>query len=183
MGNTGFFTQFLQSIQTGISSQTFVMILVCGYIGFLIAGILAIYDRRVMGDFVRVLLAKDATTPEKALTLTELGYAGKRTVISGLRGRGIFVGTVYEAGEKVEFDRENHALPIFRERFDPATARFYIPKPLSYRAAVRFEKKGMHIMAWAVGALVLGVLLLAAILFRERIATEVYDFLRMMLKM
>ena len=145
------------------------LIVICIYIGFLVAGILALYEKRARGAFVRALIAKDATSPEKALTLGELGYADKRSIRSALRGRGGFAGIVYEAEEEVVFDREDHALPVFRERFDPEKARFYIPEPVKYRAEVRFEQKGTHIMALVVAAIVFGLMVLAAILYMDRI--------------
>ena len=156
------------------------LILVCVYIGFLAACVLALYEKRVKGAFVRELLRRDATSPEKALTLRELGYDKKRAIRSALRGRAGFAGIVYEAEEEVEFDREDHALPIFRERFDAEKARFYIPEPLKYRADVRYEQKGTHVMALVLAAVIFGLLLLAAIVFRDRIISHLNDWLTRM---
>ena len=152
------------------------LILICCYVGILIACGLAIYDKRVMGNFIRELLKRDATTPERALTLKELGFDKKQSIIRALRGNGIFKDTVYEAEDNPEFDRENHALPIFREKFDPEKARFYIPAPLKYKAAVRFEKKGTHIMMWVLAAILFGVLLILALLFKDQVIELINQF-------
>lgn len=156
------------------------LILICCYVGILAACALAIYDKRVMGNFIRALIKRGATSPETALTLRELGFDKKSTVIRALRGNGMFKDTVYEAGDTVEFDRENHALPVFRERFDVATARFYIPAPLKYRAEVRFEKKGTHIMMWVLAAILFGVLLLIAMLFKDQVMSLIRQFFEAM---
>ena len=101
-----------------VSGSSVELILICCYLGILVACGLAIYDKRVMGSFIRTLLQRGATSPETALTLKELGFDKKGAVVRALRGNGMFKDTVFEAGDTVEFDRENHALPIFREKFD-----------------------------------------------------------------
>ncbi len=152
---------------------SFEFIVICIYIGFLIGGGLMIYDKRVMGNFIRTLIEKDATSPEKALTLAQLGYDKKRPVISALRGRGMFASLVYEASDKLEFTSENHALPVYRGKFDVNTSRFYLPEELKYRASVRFEKKGTHIMALVIAAIVFGAVLIMGLLVKDRIAFEI----------
>ncbi len=159
-----------------VSGSSVELILICCYLGILVACGLAIYDKRVMGSFIRTLLQRGATSPETALTLKELGFDKKGAVVRALRGNGMFKDTVFEAGDTVEFDRENHALPIFREKFDPSAARFYIPAPLKYRAEVRFEKKGTHIMMMALAAILFGVLLLIALLFKDQVIELIRQF-------
>lgn len=158
-------------------SSSFELILVCCYIGLLAACVLSIYDKRVMGEFVRTLIRMDATSPEKAVTLSSAGYQKKSAIVRALRGNGMFKGLVYEASEAVEFDRENHAIPIYREKFNVESAKFYIPEPLKYKAQVRFEKKGTHIMMLVLGAILFGVLLVLALLFKDQILTLVNQYL------
>lgn len=173
-----YFSELLSSSPVGSID----LILLCLLVGFVIAGILAIIDRRVMGAFVRTLLKMGATSPETAVTLREAGFEKKRAVISGLRGKGIFSGTVFEASEQVEFDREDHALPIHRARFDTEKARFYIPEPLRHRAAIRFESKGNHVVILIIGTLLLLVLLLLAMLYKDHIIQLVNQYLGSMSK-
>lgn len=42
------------------------------YFGIFLACLLALYEKRVIGGFVRTLLKKEAFSPEKAMTLQEL---------------------------------------------------------------------------------------------------------------
>lgn len=152
------------------------LILICLWAGIVAACALAIYDKRKLGAFVRALIGAQALDAEHAKTLAELGFEKSFAVKRALRGKGTFAGLVFEAGETPSFDREDHALPIFRERFDPATARFYIPQPLKYRAEVRFEKKGSHVMALLVGAVLFAVVVFLLLLFKEKIIAAVRDW-------
>ena len=113
----------------------------------------------------------------KNKTLSELGYEKNLPVKRALRGAGLFAGTVYEASENVEFDRKDHALPVYRDSFDEAKARFYIPEPLKYRAEVRFEKKGTHIMALIAGAVVFAVIVVLMLIYKDRIVDLVTGWL------
>ena len=171
---------FLTELLATSGSGSFELIALCLYVGVLIACGMAIYEKRVLGEFIRTLLKMDATAPERALTLSQAGYGKKSAIKRALRGNGVFKGLVYEASEEVTFDRENHALPIFREKFDEGTARFYIPEPLKYRAQVRFEKKGSHIMALVLGAILFGVLILVTLLFKDQVLKLVDQYLDMM---
>ena len=65
---------------------------------------------------------------------------------------------------------------MFRESFDPETARFYIPEAVKYRAEVRFERKGSHIMALVLGAILFALLLVVLILSKDRILGLISDF-------
>ena len=53
--------------------------------GIIIAAIVAFYDKNVLGNFVRTLIKEDCLSPEKAQTLSDLGYGGKWSVKSSLR--------------------------------------------------------------------------------------------------
>lgn len=171
-----FLTELLVSGGTG----SIELILICCYIGILAACALAIYEKRVMGEFIRTVLKRGATSPETALTLRELGYDNKSSVIRALRGNGLFKDTVFEASDTVEFDKESHALPVYREKFDPATARFYIPEPLKYKAEVRFEKKGTHIMMLVLAAILFGILLIIALLLKDQVLVLIDQYLEAM---
>lgn len=152
------------------------LILVCIYVGIVAACALMLYDRRKLGDFIRALIGAGALDAQSAKTLPELGYEKSGAVRRALRGRGIFAGLVYEASETPVYDREDHAQPIYREGFDPETARFYLPQPLRYRAEVRFEKKGSHVMALVVGAIAFAVVIFLIMLFKEKILAAVRDW-------
>lgn len=156
------------------------VILVGLWIGVVIACGAIIYDRRKLGNFIRALIAAGALDPEHAVALKDLGYEKSGAVRRALRGNGVFAGTVFEKDDAPVFDREDHALPVYRESFDPEKARFYIPAALKYRAEVRFEKKGTHVMALVVGALLFGVVIFLILLFKDKIIATVKDWFTLM---
>ena len=55
------------------------------FIGINIAAIMAIFDKRVLGDFARKLIREEALSPETAMTLSELGYYKNTAIRSSLR--------------------------------------------------------------------------------------------------
>lgn len=55
------------------------------FFGIIIAAFSAFYNRRVLGKFIRALLAADATSPDKAKTLAELGFDKNGFVRTSLR--------------------------------------------------------------------------------------------------
>lgn len=60
-----------------ISETSFVAIkyIIIGIaLGIVLASVSALYNRRVLGKFIRELIKKGATSPETALTLSELGF-------------------------------------------------------------------------------------------------------------
>ena len=172
--------EILDLLISAAAGQGFLVFLIALYVGVILACAVAIYERRTMGDFIRTLIGRGALSAEKALTLAELGYEKSGAVKRGLRGKGIFAGTVYEASEEVEFDREDHALPIYRAPFDEKKARFYVPEVLKYRAEVRFEKKGTHIMALVLGALLFGALLAVVLIFRNAVVEQLRNYIALM---
>ena len=112
---------YLKELFATAGIGSFEWILICLYIGILLACGAALYDRRLLGNYIRKLVSLDATIPARAVTLKEAGFEKRRAVKRALRGNGIFAGIVFEAAETVEFDSESHALPVFRESFDPET--------------------------------------------------------------
>ena len=146
------------------------------YVGVIAASAAALYQRRTLGGFVRALIGAGALDKESAKTLKELGYEKSFAVKRALRGKSVFADTVYEASETVVFDREDHALPVYREKYDPESARFYIPEALKYRAEIRFENKGSHIMALVVGAILFGALIFVILLFKDRVIEAVKEW-------
>lgn len=129
-------------------------------IGVLIASFAAIFNKRVLGDFVRVMLQYECHSVEKAKTLEELGYLKNTTIRSALR-RGVNLRRVVHCVEEEEFAREveqqrqayeqsrvdNPSLPAFVEptfQMDVNTAHFYIHEKDIYMADIKFEKKGTN---------------------------------------
>ena len=55
-------------------------------LGMVIAAVLAVYEKRGLGEFVRKLLSEECYTPESAMTLAQLGYRKNAAVRGALRG-------------------------------------------------------------------------------------------------
>ena len=108
-------------------------------LGIIIAAVATVFSRRLVGDFVRTLIEKEALSPERGVTLLETG-AFRSTVVRRELCRGVFL-------RKVVFCREEQA--FLDEKGKDATYEidftkdhFYIPEDLKYRAENRFNQKG-----------------------------------------
>lgn len=128
------------------------------YFGLLLACLLLLYEKRVVGKLVRKLLAGEAVTPEKAMTLPELGFGKNPFIKQALRGKTALSALIFTPEEAPAVGEDLHVTPVIRGKFDVETTRFYIPEPLRHRAAVRFDGKGSHFIDFVVAALLFGVL-------------------------
>ncbi len=128
------------------------------FIGVIIASVIMIIDKRVLGSFVRSLIKEECLSPDSAKTLADLGFAAKYTIRNGVR-RSTALRSVVRCREEEEFNSALEAqraeyeerrkteteLPPFKEavyRPNPDTDHFYIPEEKKYSADMRFEKKG-----------------------------------------
>lgn len=151
------------------------------FIGIIVASGLAIFNKRVLGDFVRAIVRNGATSPEKAMTLSELGFLKNTAVRSALKRRGSLRSTV----RCVEDDRADIAagIPIRARmaelypdvipapvkgakpgRTDLNTAHFFIPEAERYTAEIRYEKKGTNWLVFFV-VVVVCIFALSAVFF------------------
>ena len=163
--------EVIRDARGGITPELVVWAL---FIGFSVALFLALFSKRYMGNFVLALIAKGADTPEKAMTLKELGFGRNFFVKRALVGKSAYSGLVFEKGEEVKIEGDS-VLPIIRRKVDFENARFYIPRVLKPRAEVRFERKGTHIMALFVGIVVFFVLSMLAIAYMPEIMSLFSD--------
>ena len=132
------------------------------YFGIVLASLLALYEKRVVGKFVRTILQKEALSPESALSLADLGYGKNPFIKRSLRGKTALSTIVYMPGEDPglpedpDADEELHPLPAIRSKaaLTGENAKFYIPSPMRHRAAVRFEQHGTHVMGVVVAIIV-----------------------------
>ena len=144
------------------------------FIGSIIACVVMMYNRKLLGTVVRKILAQEITTRQSAKTIEELGYK-KNVFIRGFFRDSESLRRVVKCveeedfyaeqkSEKEELDEErakNKKLPKFKEqiyRVDVDTDHFYIPEDLRDVAEKRFNKKGS---GW--GSLILATLALTAI--------------------
>lgn len=141
------------------------------FIGFVAASLLAVYNKRVIGGFVKKLLSEQCLSPDAAITLTELGYGTDFFIKSALRGDNAlnrFVSRVDSAQNNVNTDGTNDGADIAdvkpeaipddkapakkrgsreKKNIDFMTARFYIPEDVKYRAEVRYASRGTDLFS------------------------------------
>ena len=121
-------------------------------IGIIVASAMTVHTKKGLGGFVRALLKEDCTSPERAKTLSELGYFQSIAVRRDLK-KGVTLSKLVHCREQEEATiavqdasegEEKAPEEAKRTQFviDPATMHFYIPEDLRYRAELRFEKAG-----------------------------------------
>ena len=107
--------------------------------GIIIAAIATFYCRRMVGEFVRTLIQKEALSPGSAVTLFETG-AFHSIVVRYELCRSAFLRKVVFCREEQDFLKEKAGDATYK--IDFMKDHFYIPEDLKYRAEMRFEQKG-----------------------------------------
>lgn len=108
-------------------------------IGIIIAAIATVYCRRVVGQFVRTLIKKEALSPESGVTLFDTG-AFRSTVVRRELCRGALLRKVVRCREEEAFIAEKGSDASYQ--IDFTRDHFYIPEELKDRAEIRFNPKG-----------------------------------------
>jgi hypothetical protein len=145
--------------------------------GLCVAAFGIVFNKRVLGGFVRHLLKNECLSAETAKTLPELNYADKllirHAVKKSVNLRRVVRCREEEAHEKkmkaegeayAEKQKANPSLPKkFRPtpfRVKPDEHHFYIPEDLKYMADVKFEQKGT---TWLGATLFVFIMLVATV--------------------
>lgn len=136
-------------------------------IGLIIAAGMTAFHRTKWGGFVRKLIKNECLSPDKAMSLMELGEFRSTTLRHEL-SHGINLRRVVKVVEEKEdeqltettLENKESAAKKVNEKIDFTKARFYIPEDLKYRAEIRFERKGS---GWPLflGAFVIAILFAA----------------------
>ena len=175
-----------------ISLTSLRMIIVGIFIGLAIASFAAVFNKRVLGDFVRKVLGEEALSEETAKTLSELGYEHNTCIRYSVR-RGVNLRRVVrcveeeaylrelESKEKeyAEKRKENPKLPKFKAepfRVNADEHHFYIPEEMKYMADVKFEKKGSTWLGAIIFVVILLILTVVAFLALPYILTVLNDW-------
>ena len=144
------------------------------FIGSIIACVVMMYNRKLLGTVVRKILAQEITARENAKTIEELGYK-KNVFIRGFFRDSESLRRVVKCVEEEDYyaDQQNlkeendkaresnKKLRKFKEqiyRVDVDADHFYIPEDLRDVAEKRFNKKGS---GW--GSMIIAILALTAI--------------------
>ena len=141
------------------------------FIGSIIACIVVMYNRNLLGTVVRKMLSLEISDRENAKTIEELGYKKNIFIRSFFRDSESLRRVVkcveeedfYAEQKKLQEDieaarAENKKLPKFKERIyraDVDNDHFYIPEDLRDVAEKRFNKKGSGWVAMIIAIVVL----------------------------
>ena len=155
-------------------------VLVALFVGVILAVILAAAQKRALGGLIRAMEREQCHTPEKAMTLEQLGLARASAIRQSLRHGTTLHGVVrcvekdaYEeaqAKKREEFQaaRESGTAPAGQKwkdipfSYDFSSCHFYLPEEARYCAEVRFDRKGTNpvtILFTIIGAILLLALL------------------------
>jgi len=164
----------------GISGTTLRNMIFGILIGFFVACCITVFDRRVLGDFVRHVLYHECFSKKTAKTLEELGYL-KNSFIRGSLKSGVSLRRVVKCVEEEEYLEKcrkeydalvqaceaegkkppKQQLPKFK--IDVSIMHFYIPEDMKYVAEVKFEKKGANWVTLVIAAVLFVVLALLVV--------------------
>jgi len=136
-------------------------------IGVLIAGILVIRDRKVLGRFVRALINQNCNSQETAKTLSELGfdkdYSIRNSLRFGKRLRNVVHCVEQEQFEAAKQENQQKETGEF-QWMNSLHYHFYIPAEKSIEADVRFDKEGNSWRAYLI-LIVVTVLVAIAVIY------------------
>lgn len=153
---------FLDMLSKADSLQ---IIIWSSFIGTVIGAFALYYQKRVIGAFVRDLLANGAATPGDARTLEELGYGKNRFVRHALRSGSVLRKMIWEAEDNYTTDERGVRYSARTKRMDINTARFYIDESNRIRADLRYSAKGSDFLTLLIGVVVFAVVAYALLLF------------------
>ena len=142
-------------------------------VGLVIAAGVACFDKNKLGGFVRAIVREQALWPDKAKTLSELGFSRNRAVRMSLRSQSK-LGKIVRCVEKDVYDEQASAARAAyveqngseegffypQYRVDLENDHFYIPDEEHYRAETRYDNKGS---GWRAFLLVCIVAVMAAV--------------------
>lgn len=156
------------------------MIIIGLFIGIALSGFAAVFNKRVLGAFVRRLIKEECFSPESAKTLDELGFGTNLFVRYALRSGGVTLRRVVKCREEELYCQELEARRVAHEearkadaslgkfkevpyRTDVLADSFYIPEELRISAEFKFEAKGT---SWGgiIALMIISIIMLVAVL-------------------
>ncbi|MBE6653667.1 MAG: hypothetical protein E7610_09685 [Ruminococcaceae bacterium] len=125
------------------------------FAGIIVAAAMIVYDKNRLGAFVRTIVREQCLWPEKAKTLSELGFYKNSGVKASLRSPNQ-LGKIVRCVEKEAYEQQveearaayaaehgddkDFFMPGYRIDFE--NDHFYIPDEEHYRAEIRYDEKG-----------------------------------------
>ena len=113
------------------------MIVFAIFVGVFLAAVYSVYLNYFLGKLVRKLNSEEIFSPDRAKTLSELGFSKNVLILQALRGRFSLRRVVHS----VELDAHLEAKTGEEFRFSPKTEHFYIPEENKHTAMMRFGKQ------------------------------------------
>jgi len=183
-----------ENIGSGTGTLFSLPLLVIGlFIGTAIAIVASVFNKRILGDFVRTLLREGCLSPESARDLDYLNYIHKGAIRYAVRSS-TNLRRVVKCREEEEHNKKMAELLAENEekikagekveKFQPTTYRpnpyldhFYIPEDMKYTADIKFEKKGSSWVGVTVCLAVLFAALILVILFLPQVLKFVDNFI------
>jgi hypothetical protein len=137
---------------------SFRAVVVALFLGLIVEAVIAMFQKRTLGDLVRALDRENANTPERAMTLEQLGLIRNSAIKQDLRhGTALkrvvrcveeeeYIATMAEKRSAFEADENNKGKKWkeFPFQYDFYSHRFYIPDEMMFGATVHFNKKGTN---------------------------------------
>lgn len=164
-------TVYYENFNFGSGGVVTLRIVIVGFmVGFCVAAVSTLYEKRLTGSFVKKLLYEECLGQKKAKTLYELGYLKSPAIRSALKHgatlkrwvRCVEEDEFYDSLEqkRKEFIENNpdteYIAPVFKRDCD--TMHFYIPEDLKYQADVKFETQGVNVVS-TIGVIVLSIIM------------------------
>lgn len=166
------------------------MIIIGLFIGIALACFAAVFNKRVLGALVRTIIKKECLSPEKAMTLDELGYDNiiMRWAVKHSTSLRRVVKCVQEEEHDAQIDKKrleheenkkkDRSLPKFKEtsyKINDLTDTFYIHEDMKYMADTKFEQKGTSLPGAIIMVLVLLIAMFVLLGFLPNILNLIND--------
>jgi hypothetical protein len=153
------------------------------FAGIVIGAVGSIYNKRMVGGFIRALIKSGATSEYTAATVEELGYAKNYFILMSLRSGSVLrkyvncenEGKLIPAGEVNVLRRFFSFTGEFREKTDFAAAKFFIPDNMIDKAEIRYSKRGTDLFSLLLTILVFLIVVYLSIKFIPPIASALQD--------
>ncbi len=172
-------SEYYENISTGAGTLLSVRLMIFGLcVGLCVAAFGIVFNKRVLGNIVRKILASQALSPESAMTLEELGIENSFWARYAVR-KSTSLRRVVKCREEQEFDKEQAEkynqnvqarktdksvarFKAFDYKINPYADSFYIPEDMKYMADVKFDSKGTSWLGACVFTLVMAVVFIAS---------------------
>lgn len=155
------------------------------FIGIVLGALASLYNKRVLGGFVRALIKNGANSPVNAVTVGEAGFSGNIFVKFALK-RGTSLRKVVYCSVEPDIIPKEKVNPVirflsssteFRKKINVKEAKFYIPSDMMDRAELRYEKKGTDLFSFLLTVLVFLVVVYLSLKFIPDIIGMVDSFI------